>query len=265
MDVLEQLGIQRWRYRGEILNESLDVPPAPKPQEEPVQEHQPDAPVLADQTSPVRENHEEPPGDLPRSEPGPESLPKPAADEPKTADRMDWGELEALLQSPDYCPSCAVSRPVLGEGDRTADWMFIVDAPTTRDIEQQQLLTGRAGQLFDAILHALGHSRDQVYISSVFKCPPVQELNVSPQCDKLILRQVALVQPCMLVAFGEFAAQTMIKANEDLAALRAAPRRCPINDLPIIPTFSLTEMLADPGNKAHVWEDLKSGMRLLES
>jgi len=73
--------------------------------------------------------------------------------------------------------------------------MFVIDAPNSTEIEGKTFFTGRAGQLFDAMLLALGLSREQVYCSSVFKCAPTDDLSITSQCDAMVLRQIELVAP----------------------------------------------------------------------
>ena len=111
--------------------------------------------------------------------------------------------------------------------------------------------------MFEGILAALGLHRDQVYLSSVFKCPASNDIQNTAQCDNVIHQQIRLIQPQVVFTFGEVAAQMVIKANEGLAILRSRPQHCFSNDLPIVPSHSLHEMLRNPVLKAELWEDLK--------
>lgn len=179
--------------------------------------------------------------------------------------RLDWQGLQALIDSNDNCPSCGSQNSLLGSGDANANWMFVVDAPTSREVSEQTLFVGRAGDLFDAMLRALGLKRTDVYTSSVFKCAPTEDLSATPQCNELVHRQIELVDPQVIVTFGEFAAQAVIKANENLELLRLNQQRCVRTAVTIVPTYSPVQMLNDLSLKALVWEDLKKAMAIVGS
>jgi len=180
------------------------------------------------------------------------------------ATTLDWPGLHALIEGYENCPSCGPHNAYLGGGDTDADWMFVSDAPNSREIQEQTLFTGRAGQLFDAILLALRLDRSKVYSTSVFKCAPTDDLSLTPQCDMIVQRQIDLVAPRVVVTLGEFAAQAVIKANEPLDTLRVKSQRCFRTNVAIVPTYSLTEMLDQPDLKAFVWADLKKCLTLIE-
>lgn len=176
---------------------------------------------------------------------------------------LDWRSMQTLIESDKHCPSCRSENSMLGSGAMQAEWMFVTDAPSSSDVQQDQIFTGRAGQLYEAVLAALGLQRSEVYTSSVFKCAPPEDLSVSPSCDKLLRRQIELVCPKVIVAFGEFAAQAVIKANESLEVLREKEQRCITTEALIVPTYSPMQMLDDNALKALVWSDLKKCLNLL--
>lgn len=188
---------------------------------------------------------------------------------PKTAQQSpqqhDWSSLIALLSDGENCSSCADASSILGDGNPSADWMFVFDSPTRRDIEQQKLLTGRVGQLFDAILLALDLDRDAIYLSSIFKCPPAENVTQNlAQCDSLLEHQLKLVQPKVVISFGEFTAQALVKSNETLDQLRQQEHRCFNQPASVVPTYSLMQMLDTPILKERVWDDLKSAQQLIK-
>lgn len=168
-----------------------------------------------------------------------------------------WQELAGLLVSDSSCQSCARTNPVLGDGNLEAKWVFVFDAPSAKDVSHQQLLSGRTGQLFDAILDAIGLNREVIYLTSVFKCPPVEDVSLTAQCGSIVHRQLQLIKPTVVIALGEFASQTVLRANENLMRLRSEGLRN-INDGTLVAaTYSLSEMLESPELKASVWQDLK--------
>ena len=168
-----------------------------------------------------------------------------------------WQELADILLSGSSCQSCAGTNPVLGDGNLEAKWVFVFDAPSAKDVSHQQLLSGRTGQLFDAILDAIGLNRELIYLTSVFKCPPSQDLSLAAQCGSIVHRQLQLIKPKVVITLGEFASQTVLRANENLKHLRSEGLRN-INDGTLVAaTYSLSEMLESPELKASVWQDLK--------
>jgi len=168
-----------------------------------------------------------------------------------------WSGLEASLNDPAHCQSCAESNAILGEGDATADWVFVMDAPSSQDSQLQQLLSGRNGQLFDAILRSINLSREVVYLTSIFKCPPPDEVAISPQCGRIVDQQLMHIKPRVVVALGEFAAQTLIRSNHDLAFLRGANPQPISTDYSLIASHCMASMLETPSLKAEFWHDLK--------
>jgi len=175
---------------------------------------------------------------------------------------LSWSDLHSRLETNEYCPSCGWGNSLLGAGEQAADWMFLVDAPNSREIEAKSLFVGRDGQLFDAILHALKLTREQVYCTSVFKCAPTDDLSVTPSCDHFLQRQIELVAPRVLIAFGEFSAQTLLKSNAALDVMRSSKQHCYQTKTPIIVTHSPQDMLKNSALKSDVWHDLKKAIRL---
>ncbi|MFT4630701.1 MAG: uracil-DNA glycosylase family 4 [Arenicella sp.] len=168
-----------------------------------------------------------------------------------------WLELADMLLSASSCQSCERSNPVLGDGDLEAKWVFVFDAPSAKDVSHQQLLSGRTGQLFDAILDAIGLNRELIYLTSVFKCPPSQDLSLAAQCGSIVHRQIQLIKPKVVITLGEFASQTVLRANENLIHLRSEGLHNLNDGTLVAATYSLSEMLENPELKASVWQDLK--------
>lgn len=234
--ILEQMGIQQWRLRQNVDLSRDTIDEIPKDIE----------------IQPVSQTSVE------------EIAPQIKQVDVKTTKEFTWLDLDATLSDQKNCPSCAQSKPILGDGDPQAQWMFVFDTPIARDIEQQKLITGRAGQLFDSILLALSLARKDVYLSSIFKCPPAADVSASmPQCADLLQHQITLVQPKVIIALGEFVAQSLIKTNDNLEQLREQPQKHFEHSVVIMPTYSLPQMLETPALKAKVWQDLKSALKLV--
>jgi len=176
---------------------------------------------------------------------------------------LDWRGMQALIDNREYCPTCEPGNSLLGTGSLTTDWVFVTDAPASADVQQDALFSGRAGALFEAMLSALGLQRSSVYTTSVFKCAPTGDLSASPQCDRIVLRQLELLKPKVVVVFGEFSSQAVLKTNDALEKLRLDEQRCFRTQLPVVPTYSPAQMLDDPALKAKVWKDLKKCLHIV--
>ncbi len=170
---------------------------------------------------------------------------------------LDWQGLQGLIDDQNHCQSCGSANSILGSGDPKADWLFVTDAPTSMDLESQQMFSGRAGQLYEAMLLAVGHNRDSVYTTSVFKCATSDNISVIPSCEKLLQRQIELIQPKVVIAFGEFAAQSVVKSNEGLESLRSQELRCYQTKVRVVVSYSPWQLLDQPSLKAGAWNDLK--------
>jgi len=169
---------------------------------------------------------------------------------------MDWQGLETWLQE-EHCHSCKQGGYVLGEGDRMADYLFLVDAPSREALNQQMITSGRARRLYEAMLNAISLDINKVYTASVFKCAPSEQVSVSTACQDQLSREVILVEPKVIVCLGEFSAQTLLKSNEPLASLREQTHKLPSTDISVVVSESLIELLQTPKLKAHAWQALK--------
>ena len=170
---------------------------------------------------------------------------------------LDWQGLQSVIDGQTQCHSCGAANASLGSGDANANWLFVSDAPNGVDLQSQQLFSGRAGQLYEAMLLAVGLDRASVYTTSVFKCAASDDLSVVPTCDKLLHRQIELVQPRVIVTFGEFATQSVARSNESLEQLRSQDLMCHRSKVPIVASYSLLQLLDQPPLKAGAWQDLK--------
>jgi DNA polymerase len=271
MNTLKQMGIQEWQLKpgfalpgdtgavGAKSIESCDV------------ESQIQSPNVAETVEPVnavsQEDHAvKASGSRERITSQDATRPTSEPSEPgNDISSFNWQDLQNLFKRYSYCSSCSPSNSVLGSGSVNANWMFVCDAPNSREVQAQQLLAGRAGVLFDAMLAALNLDRELVYTTSVFKCAPTEDLKTVAQCNEMLHRQIELVQPKVVVTFGEFAAQAVIKANDSLDVLRQSRQQCFRSNTVIVPTYSPKEMLDDASLKALVWQDLKKCLALIET
>jgi DNA polymerase len=172
---------------------------------------------------------------------------------------MDWTALEAAVAA---CTRCELHRTrtqtVFGVGNRQAQWMFVGEAPGADEDAQGEPFVGRAGQLLNAMLFAMGLKREEVYIANVLKCrppgnrdPQAQEVD---QCEPYLIRQIELIRPKLIVALGRHAAHSLLKTEQPLARLRG--QRLSYHDTPLIVTYHPAYLLRTPSDKKKAWDDL---------
>jgi len=202
---------------------------------------------------------------VPRAEPAPATDPDvatpPAAADPGDPAAMPWEQLE---QAVGECRLCPLHRtrtlPVFGTGARDAQWMFVGEAPGVDEDRAGEPFVGRAGQLLNAMLFALGLERGQVFIANVLKCRPPE--NRDPQgeevlrCEPYLHRQVRLVNPRIIVALGRFAAQSLLKTDRPIGKLRGARFEYADTGIPLVVTYHPAYLLRNPADKRKVWDDL---------
>jgi uracil-DNA glycosylase len=178
-----------------------------------------------------------------------------------SASPADWDSLEREALA---CTKCALhttrTRVVFGVGNRGASWMVIGEAPGADEDRQGEPFVGRAGQLLNEMLHAAGAGREQVYIANILKCRPPENRDPKPEesasCEGYLQRQIALVQPGLLLAVGRIAAQNLLRVDTPIGQLRGRVHRYGAAGLPLIVTYHPAYLLRSPGQKRKSWDDL---------
>ncbi|MCE9633020.1 MAG: uracil-DNA glycosylase [Methylophilales bacterium] len=185
---------------------------------------------------------------------------------------ISWDALQQVVSG---CQACSLAKTrtqtVFGVGDPNADWLFVGEAPGAEEDKQGQPFVGAAGQLLDNMLAAVQLKRgNNVYIANVLKCRPPQ--NRDPQgeevvkCDPYLKRQVALIQPKLIIALGKFAAQSLLGSDDTIGAMRG--KLHDYQGVPVIVTYHPAYLLRSLNEKAKAWEDLcfaRATMRQLQS
>jgi DNA polymerase len=209
------------------------------------------------------------PAALPAAEPAAESM-APAVTEPQrepappaaAADTagLSWDELAATVTACRQCRLCeARKQAVLGVGDRNADWLFVGEGPGAEEDLRGEPFVGQAGKLLDSMLAAIGLRRGEgVYIANAVKCRPPENRTPTPEetatCWPYLERQIALIQPKLIVALGRPAAQTLLQAEVKIGAARG--RLHDYRGIPLIVTYHPAYLLRTLQDKARAWEDL---------
>ena len=184
-----------------------------------------------------------------------------------SVESADWATLEATVSSCTKCPLHATrTQTVFGVGNRSAQWMFIGEAPGADEDRQGEPFVGRAGQLLNAILFAMGLKREEVYIANVIKCRPPGNRDPQPeevaQCEPYLIRQIELIKPRLIVALGRHAAHSLLKTEVPLGKLRG--QRLSYHGTPLIVTYHPAYLLRNPADKRKVWDDLCLAKAVLE-
>lgn len=195
----------------------------------------------------------------------PPDLPDPNRD--ATIAAMSWEELVTSIAE---CTACKLSKTrnktVPGIGDRAPAWMVIGEAPGENEDKQGEPFVGKAGQLLDAMLGAVGKRRTQgVFIANVIKCRPPGNRNPEPDeiaaCAPYLKRQIALASPKLLLAAGKFAAQTLLNCDDTVATMRATSGQ--FAGIPVIVTYHPSYLLRSPLEKGKAWDDLMKARALV--
>ena len=187
--------------------------------------------------------------------------------------QMDWATLQTTVASCQACDLCAQrQQPVFGVGNVQADWMVIGDPQVEAEGQHGEPFVGQSKQLLDNMLKAVGLSREAsapgqggVYITSSLKCRLPGSRNPSPQelatCAPYLARQVALVQPKVIVVMGRFSIQAVLQSSEPLGKLRGQMHT--YQGVPVVATYHPDALLRNLPDKAKAWADLVLAMKVV--
>lgn len=251
--LLREMGLAPlWRLRASAdPAEHAEAPVVGQPAESPPAPAQPAAPDLRPAVTAAR--------------PRPAAVPAAAAPAAPVQAVPDVSGLswEALEQQIRDCRACVLcerrTQAVPGVGDREADWLIVGEGPGAEEDQRGEPFVGQAGKLLDAMLAAIGLKRGQnVYIANAVKCRPpgnrTPEADEMATCQPYLERQIALIQPRIIVALGRPAAQTLLGGEVKIAAARG--RLFDRNGIPVVVTYHPAYLLRNPQDKAKAWEDL---------
>jgi uracil-DNA glycosylase family 4 len=161
------------------------------------------------------------------------------------------------------CTRCKLHKQgrkqiVFGVGNPRAELMFIGEGPGADEDLQGEPFVGRAGQLLNKMIEAMGLKRSDVYIANVVKCRPPGNRTPEPfeaeACRPYLDRQIALIRPKLIVALGKSAATTLLNVDATIASLRGRVHR--YQGVPLVVTYHPAYLLRNLPDKAKAWEDL---------
>lgn len=177
---------------------------------------------------------------------------------------IDLDSLRTVVANCKRCGLCeSRSQTVFADGIPNAPLMVVGEAPGAEEDAKGLPFVGRAGQLLDKVLHAVGASRSSnVYIANVLKCQPPANRNPEvgeiEQCSPYLLQQIEASGPKVLLLVGRFAIQTLLKTNKPVGELRGQVHLVDVNgvNIPAVVTYHPAYLLRRPGEKYKVWDDL---------
>jgi uracil-DNA glycosylase len=181
------------------------------------------------------------------------------------------GSLDEIARTVAKCTRCSLYKtainPVPGEGNPKAKLVCVGEAPGAKEDETGRPFVGQAGQLLTKILAAIDMTREEVFICNVLKHRPPGNRNPQPDeveaCSPYLIRQLELIKPKVIVAFGTFAAQTLLNTKTPLGQLRGLVHR--YHGTPLVVTYHPAALLRNPAWKRPTWEDVKLARRVLDS
>jgi uracil-DNA glycosylase len=171
--------------------------------------------------------------------------------------------LQSIREDLGDCTRCKLHKQgrkqiVFGVGNPHAELMFIGEGPGADEDEQGEPFVGRAGQLLNNMINAMGVKREQVYIANIVKCRPpgnrVPEPSEAGACEAFLRRQIALMRPRLLIALGKTAASNLLNTDASIGSLRGRLHDCA--GLPLIVTYHPAYLLRNLVDKSKAWEDL---------
>ena len=196
--------------------------------------------------------------------PPPPPKPAPVARVPAKPPKGGKDTLESIAAEIAACQACALAptrlHVVPGQGALKPDVMFVGEGPGADEDEQGLAFVGRAGQLLTKMINAMGYTREQVFIGNIVKCRPPGNRVPTPDemagCIPYLKRQIAVIQPKLIVCLGATAARGLVNETLPIGKARGSWRE--FEGIPVMLTFHPAYLLRDPRQKAPCWDDLKA-------
>jgi uracil-DNA glycosylase family 4 len=176
--------------------------------------------------------------------------------------------LRAIREDIGDCTRCRLAKQgrkqiVFGVGNPRAELMFIGEAPGADEDQQGEPFVGRAGQLLNNMIKAMGLRREDIYIANIIKCRPpgnrTPERDECETCSPFLMRQIATIRPKVLVALGAVAAKTLLAINAPMSELRG--KWYDFRGTKLAVTYHPAFLLRDPRQKKEAWKDLQMVMK----
>jgi DNA polymerase len=169
-----------------------------------------------------------------------------------------WQDLKRKIEG---CALCGLEKTrtqtVFGVGNHRADLLVIGEAPGANEDKQGEPFVGRAGMLLNAMLHAIGLDRKDIYIANILKCRPPNNRDPLPRevelCTPYLKQQIAMIQPKLIVTVGRIAAQFLLSTEESMGKLRG--KVFEYEGIPVVATYHPAYLLRSPRAKEKSYHD----------
>ena len=189
------------------------------------------------------------------------------ADQADSLQTLSWDQLAHVVSRCTRCElHAARKQTVFGVGNLRAEWMIIGEAPGADEDLQGEPFVGRAGQLLNSMLQAIGFPREQVYIANVLKCRPPGNRDPKPEevaaCADYLSRQIEMVNPRIILCVGRIAAQTLLNTESSLKEMRGRVHALGEKKRPVVVTYHPAYLLRSPSEKRNAWQDLKFALQV---
>jgi uracil-DNA glycosylase family 4 len=245
--------------RSAQVSTRIDLPPTSAPlasSKQGIATSSPEQTEMAKRTTTKRPKELEPPP--PMETLFGEITPKDEASLPRSNETLEdiWNDIGECVRCPLHAGRTHI---VNSDGNRKARLMFVGEAPGADEDAQARPFVGRAGQLLNKIIDAIGMKREDVLIGNVNRCRPPQNrqptLDEAKTCKPFLLREIAVVQPEVIVVLGNTAMKNLLDTKEGITKLRGKFQD--YKGIKVMPTFHPAYLLRDPSKKREAWEDMK--------
>jgi|WetSurMetagenome_2_1015567.scaffolds.fasta_scaffold05393_4 uracil-DNA glycosylase len=173
---------------------------------------------------------------------------------------LDWNNLEQRIKTCTDCPLHEQrTNTVFGVGNKQAKWLVLGEAPGQDEDKQGEPFVGRAGQLLNSMLFAVGLQRSDIFIANTVKCRPPNNRDPHPteilSCAPFLTRQIELLKPRLILILGRVAVRRLLQKEDALGKLRGQIHE--YQNIPVVITYHPAYLLRSPSEKAKAWEDLQ--------
>ncbi|MCG8324952.1 MAG: uracil-DNA glycosylase [Thiotrichales bacterium] len=183
--------------------------------------------------------------------------------------RDAWNDLQQTVST---CTLCELhksrTQTVFGVGNPQAGWMLIGEAPGAEEDRRGEPFVGRAGQLLNNMIRAVGLSRETVFIANILKCRPPKNRDPGPGevacCEAYLKQQIEMIQPRIILALGRVAAQNLLKVSTPIGKMRGQSYQYPGTRIPVLVTYHPAYLLRSPREKRKSWQDLLLAKKIYE-
>ena len=181
-----------------------------------------------------------------------------------------WSNLAEVATAIEACRKCFLAegrtKVVPGEGNPHAELVLVGEGPGQTEDQTGRPFVGRAGELLNGILAAIGYTREQVFICNVVKCRPPQNRKPLPEemasCSPYLTAQLALIKPKVILALGATAAEALLQSKRSLSDLRLKVHS--YRGTPLVVTYHPAALLRNPNWKKPTWDDVRIARQLID-